>query len=299
MGTMQIAHLEVFLAVAEEGSFAAAAKRLFIAPSRVTERVQQLERELHCTLIDRSNRSWELTQAGLALIPRAQGVLREVEAIRTLFPGDTEPDVKVGMRTLPRVFSDRVRSIMTTAAGDRDVTILPLDTEAQLHLLQTGRLDCGFVWAPPPESLDFLPVLTEELFAVLPATESYTSLDVVRPADLAGLKLASTVDPLTVPAALAPFLQYLPHVDIVNAAVEGALSLLVSSGRYCALQPRGLILGETEPAELRADVVVRPLMPPAPSLTTYFVWRPELEQTPPYAAVIRSVTHAFRTAEQR
>ncbi|TAJ49109.1 MAG: LysR family transcriptional regulator [Herbiconiux sp.] len=290
---MQFTHLETFLAVVEHKSFASAAKSMFIAPSRVTERVQQLEAELNTTLIDRSSRQLAPTQAGLALIPRARAVVRELETIRMLFPEDPAPRLRVGMRSLPMELLEELKSALESAIGGRAVDTLPLDSITQVQLLLTGRLDYGFVWVPPQPPLHSLRVITESLAVVVPANRKFSSLERIAPEDLAGLKLASTVDPLTVPADLGPYLDYLPRCDRVNSAVLGGTHLLVSSGEHCAFVPTNSNEHFLLSPETRRNILIKPLLEPVPVLTTYLAWHRELEETATFQAVVDAVTRVF------
>lgn len=54
----------VFISVAEEGSFAAAAKKLFISSSVISKRISRLEQQLHVQLMQRTTRSMALTESG-------------------------------------------------------------------------------------------------------------------------------------------------------------------------------------------------------------------------------------------
>ena len=65
---MEIRWLEAFIAVAEELHFAAAA-RLKLAQSPLSQTIRRLERDLGTTLFDRNTRSVTLTPAGQALLP--------------------------------------------------------------------------------------------------------------------------------------------------------------------------------------------------------------------------------------
>jgi DNA-binding transcriptional LysR family regulator len=75
-------HLRVFLAVVEEGSFNAAARRLGRAISVVSYAIGQLEAQLGVRLFAREgSRRPELTKAGKALIGEAHAISDEVDAL--------------------------------------------------------------------------------------------------------------------------------------------------------------------------------------------------------------------------
>ena len=78
---MEVRHLEVLLAVAEEGSFTAAADRLHTVQSNVSEHIRQLESELGVQLLVRGRRATVPTEFGLRVIDRARAIRSELEAM--------------------------------------------------------------------------------------------------------------------------------------------------------------------------------------------------------------------------
>jgi DNA-binding transcriptional LysR family regulator len=92
--------IRVFLRVAEEGSFSAAARRLHRAQSAVSYAVANLERILDVQLFTREGRTPVLTDAGKALIADAQIVHSQVEELlaraRSMAPG-VEPRLSLAV----------------------------------------------------------------------------------------------------------------------------------------------------------------------------------------------------------
>lgn len=72
---MELRHLRAFVAVAEEGSFTKAARRLHISQPPLSRQVRQLEQELGTTLFVRRRDGIELTRDGTLLLERAQTTL--------------------------------------------------------------------------------------------------------------------------------------------------------------------------------------------------------------------------------
>jgi DNA-binding transcriptional LysR family regulator len=291
---MQLTHLQLFLAVVNEGSFAGAAKALWISPSRVTERIQQLERELQVSLLDRAGRQVTPTQAGRALIPRAEAIVREMNLIAALFPAESSEVVRVGMRSLPASFRDRVHHTLELAVGRENLTVLPLDPQTQTKMLLAGQLECGFVWGWAAEPLRSFPVLVERLAVVVPATQHFAELERVTPRDLAGLRLVVPVPTDAMPAVgLRPYLDYLPHSDPVNIAVSDATYLMVSGGRHCAFVPQERTDHFGLSTETRRNILIKPLADPVPTLTTSFVWRSELDEDAKFTSLIDYMRQQF------
>ena len=73
--------LALVQAVADHGSFAAAARDLGLVPSAVTYRIRQLEDALDVLLFDRSSRQARLTAAGNELLCAGQQLLQDIDAM--------------------------------------------------------------------------------------------------------------------------------------------------------------------------------------------------------------------------
>ncbi len=81
--------MRVFQQVVEEGGFAAAARKLDLAPAVVTRLVGDLEKHLGVRLMQRTTRRLSLTQAGEAYLDR----------LRTILPDIDEADAMVQAQT--------------------------------------------------------------------------------------------------------------------------------------------------------------------------------------------------------
>jgi len=79
---MELRHLDTLLAIAEEGSFTAAADAMATVQSNVSDQVRQLEAELGVPLLVRSRKGAAPTEFGLLVLDRARRVHRELEAMR-------------------------------------------------------------------------------------------------------------------------------------------------------------------------------------------------------------------------
>ncbi|MFT3717211.1 LysR family transcriptional regulator [Pseudorhodoferax sp.] len=73
--------LAMLAAIADTGSFAAAARTLGLVPSALTYRVRQIEDALDVLLFDRSARQARLTEAGAELMREGRRLLHEIDAV--------------------------------------------------------------------------------------------------------------------------------------------------------------------------------------------------------------------------
>lgn len=109
---MDIDHLSAFVTVARTGSFSVAATALFLTQPAVSKRIAALEGHLGTPLFDRVSRQIQLTEAGMALLPRAENILLQIrEARRAMadLSGDVSGELRVatshhlGLHKLPPV----------------------------------------------------------------------------------------------------------------------------------------------------------------------------------------------------
>lgn len=82
---LDLERMQSFVKVAELGSFTRAGQHLGLSKSRVSLRVQALERELGTRLLQRSTRVVRLTPDGEQLLARGRRLLLEAEQVASLF----------------------------------------------------------------------------------------------------------------------------------------------------------------------------------------------------------------------
>jgi DNA-binding transcriptional LysR family regulator len=105
--------MAVFVAVAESGSFSAAARRLNLTPSAVSKLVGRIEERLGMPLFSRSTRRLGLTAEGVLYLDRAQRILSDIDEAERL--------ISSGAGTVPR---GRLRVSSTVGFGE--ACLLPL-----------------------------------------------------------------------------------------------------------------------------------------------------------------------------
>ncbi|SEN92568.1 LysR family transcriptional regulator [Actinacidiphila rubida] len=97
---MDLRQMEVVVAVAEEGGFSAAARRLHVVQSAVSGTVRALERELGAALFLRTTHRVTLTPAGEAFVPAARATLRSAQEARAavdLAQGELHGQITIGV----------------------------------------------------------------------------------------------------------------------------------------------------------------------------------------------------------
>ena len=87
--TFTLDQLRALIAVIEEGSFSAAARKLHRVQSAISASMANLESQLGVPLLDRSTKVARLTDQGQAILASARKVCTEVDSLRKLAAGMT------------------------------------------------------------------------------------------------------------------------------------------------------------------------------------------------------------------
>lgn len=154
MRELNLDRLRTLLAVADLGSFAAAAKALHLAPPTVTLHVAQLEARLGARLLHRAPAGVTATAAGGLLIDRARRLLAEADDLLQAVQRQIAlrgGRVRLGASTgalahlLPRALES-----LAAKHPEIDVQVAVVTSEEALARLATGRLDIGIVALPQP-----------------------------------------------------------------------------------------------------------------------------------------------------
>jgi DNA-binding transcriptional LysR family regulator len=136
MSAHSLVDLSVFVAVADCGSFTAAAERLEISKSQASKCVGRLERSLGVRLLQRTTRRLRLTEAGVTLHAAGRSALGSIaDAQSTIAADQTQPrgtlrisaPVSVGATQLPRVLeqlAQRYPALQFDLVLDDDATDL-------------------------------------------------------------------------------------------------------------------------------------------------------------------------------
>jgi DNA-binding transcriptional LysR family regulator len=89
--------MRTFIAVVQDGSFSAAARRLGQSPQLVSKYVGQLEDRLGARLVNRSTRRLSLTEAGRGYAERCRQILDEIDEMESAV-GDTSTHARGNLR---------------------------------------------------------------------------------------------------------------------------------------------------------------------------------------------------------
>ncbi|MES2541469.1 MAG: LysR family transcriptional regulator [Pseudomonadota bacterium] len=174
-GRVTLWGIEVFVAAAEEGSISAAARRLGVSPSAVSQQLTALETALGATLLDRSGRPVQVTPAGTMFRRHAQTILNAAsEARAELAMADLSGLTTLRLGVIEDFDSDVTPRLLTGLAQDLKGCRFLLETGASHRLmdqLEARALDIVIAADADHTREDWRevhPILSEPFVAVAP-----------------------------------------------------------------------------------------------------------------------------------
>lgn len=192
---MDLRQLAALTAVADTGTFSAAADLLHTVQSNVSTHVARLERELGATLVDRS--AGRLTEEGEVVVARARRISAELDALAAdvaSLRDEIAGHVRLGViGTTGRWLMPPLLTAMGAAHPKVDVAVLEGNTTSLLPQLASGAVDLAVVNLPVDDPDIAVQLLFEEdLIVVAPTSHPLAALDVADMADLASHELLLT-----------------------------------------------------------------------------------------------------------
>ena len=198
---MDLRQLNAVVAVADEGSFSAAADALHTVQSNVSTHVARLERELGVSLIDRSD-GCRLTEEGQAVVERARRINAELDALVADVASlrhEVVGSVRIGMiGTTARWLVPRLLETMADIHPKVHIVVVEATSTSLEPQITNGRLDLAVVNLPPNpnqhpytpgDELIARPLFDEDLLLVVPSDHPFSGREVVDLTETDGLSL--------------------------------------------------------------------------------------------------------------
>ena len=189
---MDLRQLAAIAAVADAGSFSAAARRLHTVQSNVSTHVARLERELGAVLVDRTTGT--MTAEGEVVVDRARRVQHEIESLRADVASmlhEVSGPVRLGcIGTVSRWLVPRLFDLMDERHPNVRVVIVDATTTSLVPQILSESLDLAVVNVPlsQPE-LSTEPLFDEDRIVLAPNDHPLAAHARVQLADLAGHEL--------------------------------------------------------------------------------------------------------------
>ncbi|WP_433296368.1 LysR family transcriptional regulator [Pseudonocardia sp. CA-142604] len=178
---MEIRELRAFVAVAEERGLSAAARKLHVSQSALSQTVQSLERQLGVQLLVRNRTGSSTTDAGDVLVREARGLIehhdRATAAVAAAGAVESQATARLIRIGAPlELPPDRLPTALGQLAvvyPDTRVTVVHSSSASQLDAVRAGELDVGLVRDRPNNPLlDAVLAVRESMGVILAAVRA-------------------------------------------------------------------------------------------------------------------------------
>ncbi|MFP3388515.1 LysR substrate-binding domain-containing protein [Brevibacillus sp. SIMBA_040] len=288
---MDIRKLQYFIAVAEELHFNRAAEKLNMTQPPLSQQIQDLEKELGVTLLERNRRQVRLTPAGAVFLEEAKMILAQLER-----------SIKTTQRVSQGMIGQVSIGFVDSAAGDIMVNILKVFRELypdiqlslcemtsaqQWRALYDGTIHAGFLrYMEPAKHIDYLTCTNESLVAVLPEQHPLAKQSAISVGSLGAERFI--MFPRHLGASFHDLIigfcaKHGVYPNVVQEAIQMyTIVNLVAANLGISIVPSSVS------AFQRSGVVFRPFMESVPPVPLYTAWRTDVNQ-PVLSAFIKTV----------
>jgi DNA-binding transcriptional LysR family regulator len=263
MRNLNLDQLQTLVAIADLGTFAAAAQALHLAPPSVSLHIKELESRMQAPLLVRGRRQAELTAAGQVLVEEGRKLLAASDDLIDLVQRRASGRAGVVRVGVSAGVSTRLLPLMLEALGRRspgvEVRLEAVGSADAMQRLKAGTLDVAIVASPQPASAEvqLTPWRSDAMVAVVPSAWNPPAR--ITPAWLAGRRWASFAPATQMHGLIAGWFGqagFHPR-PFLTLSYPGALKSLATASQSAALLP----LEEVQDQQDAPGVQVRPLAP--------------------------------------
>ena len=290
-----IQQLRYLVAIANAGSFGAAADAEFVSQPALSAQIKELERKLGVTLFERSARGAMPTNHGLEVIERARLILREMnELVETTKHDGNQLLGRIGLGVIPTLAPYLLPNVVrafTDEHVDAELQIREQQTSHLLESLRHGEIDFGLL-ALPIGSDEFVTAAIgiDKFVLALPQSHplarvtSPVKLDVLRDERVILLEEGHCLrDQVTQVCHLA-----FSEPSEIQATSMATLAQMVAAGLGVTLLPECAEKVEAGPGR---GIVTRKFSGQSPSRTIGLVWR----KSSPFADAFNALAQTLKS----
>lgn len=211
---MDIRRWKVMLAVSDAGSYTRAAEELGLTQSAVTQMMKALEKEVGFSLFVKSGRGMRPTPEAQSLLPSVRALLSADEVVRqeiASLNGVQTGTIRIG--TYLSCSIHWIPGILKKFHADHPgihFHVIEGDEGELADWIQERRVDIGFISRQEGQRYQFLPVMEDEIYAVLPSGHPLAEQEAVPLTSFEGAPFVTTA--------------YVPGSDVHRVLKEHNLS---------------------------------------------------------------------------
>lgn len=263
MRNLNLDQVQTLVAIADLGTFAAAAQALHLSPPAISLHIKELETRMDTALLVRGRRQAVLTAAGELLVAHGRKLLDASDELIDLVQrraSGREGLVKVGVsagvstRLLPMMLEQ-----LSSRSPGVEVKLEAVGSADAMQRLRAGSLDVAIVASPQPSSAEIVltPWRNDPMVVLLPA--AWKAPKRVTPDWLAGKRWASFAPATQMHGLIAGWFGQAGHHPrpFLTLSYPGALKSLAAASQSAVILP----LEEVEDQLQLPGVQVRHLWP--------------------------------------
>jgi LysR family hydrogen peroxide-inducible transcriptional activator len=271
--------LEYLVAVAEHGTFGAAAEAVHVSQPAMSAQIAELEQKLGVILFERDRRGARVTPEGEAIVTAARRVLDEAAQLVRLASdrrGDLVGQLALGVipTMAPYLLPTVVREIRRRYPAT-ELRLRELRTAELVDALLDGTLDLGLLAAPVPElerGVEVAELARDPFVLALPEGHPFAGRARLPQSALAGLPMLLLEEGhcLRTHAENACSQIGAGTLGSIQATGLPSLSQMVAAGMGATLLPACAVEVETRPG---SGLTTRRLRRPEPFRIVVLAWR--------------------------
>jgi LysR family hydrogen peroxide-inducible transcriptional activator len=186
---MTLTQLKYIIAVADAGTFAAAAQICNVTQPTMSMQIQKLEETLGVTIFDRSKSPVRVTEIGEKIIFQARNIVRESAKIPDLISNEANKvagQFKLGViPTVAPLLLPKFLGSFLSEYPELSITIDELHTKTIIDYLNRDKLDAGILALPINEdNLKEIPVYREDFVGLVSKNHRLSNKKTISPEDL-------------------------------------------------------------------------------------------------------------------
>lgn len=186
---MNIRDLHYLIALSDHHHFGKAAEACFVSQPALSMQIKKLEETLGIKLLERTNKSVLLTEAGIAITERARQILNQVEEMRDFAKLAKDPysgQLKIGIiPTLAPYLLPLIIPSLSKQFPKISFYLIEEQTSTLIEKLKIGKLDTAFLAHPVTETgLSSTLLFEEEFLFAVPSTHPLAKRKVIKQNDL-------------------------------------------------------------------------------------------------------------------
>jgi LysR family transcriptional regulator, regulator for metE and metH len=261
--SLEVRHLKLVAAVAEEGTITRAANRLHLTQSALSHQLHDAEEQLGTTLFERTSKKMKLTGAGERVLLSARTVLEELRRVEQDIESRATP-IRGKVRLTTQCYTvyhwlpSCLMRFMKTHT-DVDVKVVVEATQNPFIALLDEKVDLAIICSPVRDRrIEYRPLFSDEALAILAPGHRLAQKSFLSAEDFAGETLlvyppkeeSIILTELNAPAGLA--LRAIQELTLTEAMLE-----MVKAGMGITALSRWSVAPQLEDGSLAAVPITR------------------------------------------